>query len=133
MKKNVFLICTVVSSLFSVVGQIEQANAKFNFEGQVAATTDGKGVFFNMGGPNVKFNFSKFSVAINMMPTLRFQEDKVKSVVTPMLGFGPQFYFLKDKRFLLSFPSYYNTGNNQWTFTAGLGYVLTKKKGVTKP
>ena len=91
-------------------------------------TTDGKGVFFNMGGPNVKFNFSKLSVAINMMPSLRFQEDKVKSLVTPMLGVGPQLYFLKDKRFILSFPAYYNTGTNKWTFTAGLGFSLTKKK-----
>jgi hypothetical protein len=35
---------------------------------------------------------------------------------------------LKEKKFLLSLPAYYNTGTNQWTFTAGLGYVLTKKK-----
>ena len=97
-------------------------------EGQLAVSTDGKGVFFNMGGPNIKFVYPKFSFAINMMPSLRFQEDKVKSFVTPMLGFGPQFYFLKDKRFLVSFPAYYNTGNSKWTFTAGLGYVLTKKK-----
>ena len=127
MKKIVFLIALILVSV-SAHSQSEQKQTSFNLEGQIAVATDGKGVFFNMGGPNVKFNFSKFSLAINMMPSLRFQEDKVKSFVTPMLGFGPQIYFLKDKRFLLSFPAYYNTGNNQWTFTAGLGYVLTKKK-----
>ena len=118
---------TAVFPLFSVVGQNEQPKTQFNLEGQIALATDGKGVFVNMGGPSIKFNFSKFSMAINMMPSLRFQEDKVKSFVTPMLGFGPQFYFLKDKRFLLSFPAYYNTGTNQWTFTGGFGYILTKK------
>ena len=110
-----------------VFSQDEQ-KASFNIEGQLAVTTDGTGVFVNMGGPNLKFNFSKFSLAINMMPSLRFQEDKVKSFVTPMLGGGPQLYFLKDKRFVLSFPAYYNTNTNKWTFTAGVGYVLTKKK-----
>jgi hypothetical protein len=126
--KKIMLFVTLFQLVVSAQAQSEQKQPSFNLEGQAAVTTDGKGIFFNMGGPNVKFNFSRFSVAINMMPTLRFQEDKVKSLVTPMLGFGPQFYFLKDKRFLLSFPAYYNTGNNQWTFTAGLGYVLTKKK-----
>jgi hypothetical protein len=110
-----------------IFGQSEQ-RTQLNIEGQVAITTDGKGIFFNMGGPSLKFNFSKVNFALNMMPSLRFQEDKVKSFVTPMLGFGPQIYFLKDKRFLVSFPAYYNTGNNQWTFTAGFGYVMTKKK-----
>lgn len=106
----------------------EELKASLNVEGQIAVTTDGTGVFANMGGPNIKFNFSKFSLAINMMPSLRFQEDKVKSFVTPMLGVGPQLYFLKDKRFVVSFPAYYNTNTNNWTFTAGVGYVLTKKK-----
>ncbi len=124
--KQILISLTILFNC-PIFGQNEQ-RTQLNIEGQAAITTDGKGVFFNMGGPSLKFNFSKFNVAINMMPSLRFQEDKVKSFVTPMLGFGPQIYFLKDKRFLVSFPAYYNTGNNQWTFTAGLGYVLTKKK-----
>ena len=119
---TIFLLISICS-----LGQNE-TKAKLNIEGQLALTTDGKGVFFNMGGPTIKFVYPKFSFAINMMPSLRFQEDKVKSLVTPMLGFGPQIYFLKDKRFLVSFPAYYNTGNNKWTFTAGLGFVLTKKR-----
>jgi hypothetical protein len=106
----------------------DEPKASLNIEGQVAISTDGKGVFVNMGGPNIKFNFSKFIFAINMMPSLRFQQDKVKSFVTPILGFGPQLYLLKDKRFVLSFPSYYNAYTNKWIFTAGVGYILTKKK-----
>ena len=106
----------------------EEQKASFNIEGQIAVTTDGIGLFANMGGPNLKFNFSKFSLAINMMPSLRFQEDKVKSFVTPMLGVGPQIYFLKDKRFVLSFPAYYNTNTNKWTYTVGVAYVISKKK-----
>ena len=125
MKKIIVLYFMILSGFsFSQ----EEAKASLNVEGQIGVTIDGTGVFANMGGPNIKFNFSKFSLAFNMMPSLRFQEDKVKSFVTPMLGVGPQIYLLKDKRVVLSFPSYYNTNTNKWTFTAGVGYVLTKKK-----
>jgi hypothetical protein len=125
--KFIFLIITFLLVNRNTFSQ-EEAKTSLNIEGQVAISTDGKGVFVNMGGPNIKFSFSKFNVALNMFPSLRFQEDKVKSFVTPMLGFGPQIYFLKDKRVLLAFPTYYNTTTNKWTFTAGIGYVLTKKK-----
>ncbi len=126
MKYIYLLTICLITNYFSFAQ--EEQKASFNIEGQLAVTTDGTGVFANMGGPNIKFNFSKFSLALNMMPSLRFQEDKVKSFVTPMLGVGPQIYLLKDKRVVLSFPSYYNTNTNKWTFTAGVGYVLTKKK-----
>ncbi len=126
--KNITLFLLFIITTVSVLGQQEQKLSSFNIEGQIAATTDGKGVFVNFGGPTVKFNFSKITLGINFMPSLRFQEDKVKALVTPMLGFGPQLYFLKNKKFLLSFPAYYNTNTNVWTFTAGIGYVLTSKK-----
>lgn len=98
-------------------------------EGQLVAATDGKGVFLNAGGPALKFHFKKFAISVNMMPSLRFQEDGSKPFVTPILGAGPQLYFLKDKRFILSFPWYYYTSSQVWTFTAGAGYLLTKPKG----
>ena len=128
MKKKLVNILFLFSMFSVFAQQQEQKTAVFNIEGQIAVATDGKGAFLNLGGPNVKFNFSKVAVAINFMPSLRFQEDKVKSFVTPILGFGPQFYFLKNKRTILSFPAYYNTSNNQWIFTAGIGYVLKKSK-----
>ena len=127
MKKCFFIVVLGLISSSYLYSQ-EELKTSLNIEGQFAISTDGKGVFVNMGGPNIKFSFSKFNVALNMFPSLRFQEDKVKSFVTPMLGFGPQIYFLKDKRVLLAFPTYYNTAANKWTFTAGIGYVLTKKK-----
>jgi hypothetical protein len=126
MKKSLNIVFFLIFQ--SIAFAQTEPKTQFNIEGQIAITTNGQGIFYNMGGPNVKFNFSKVSLAINMMPSLRFQNDPVKSVVTPMLGFGPQLYFLKNKKFLLSFPAYYNTSNNQWIFTAGVGYVLTKKK-----
>ena len=126
MKDKYFLIFSLLIN-YSVFSQ-EKPKASLNIEGQIAVTTDGTSVFANMGGPNIRFNFSKFIFAINMMPSFRFQDDKVKSFVTPMLGFGPQLYLLKDKRFVISFPSYYNAYTNKWTFTSGVGYVLTKKK-----
>jgi hypothetical protein len=127
MRNNILFFLFILTTV-SVLGQQEQKLTSFNLEGQIAATTDGKGVFVNFGGPTLKFNFDKVTFGINFMPSLRFQEDKVKALVTPTLGFGPQLYLLKNKKFILSFPAYYNTNTNVWTFTAGLGYVLTTKK-----
>ena len=95
-------------------------------EGQIAATTNGEAVFLNMGGPALKFSFSKIAASLSMIPSLKFQADKPKPVLTPLLGVGLQFYFLKDKRIVLSLPCYYYATRNIWTLTAGVGYVLTK-------
>jgi hypothetical protein len=100
----------------------------FRMEGQFVTSTDGQSVFINAGGPALKFHFEKFAFSINMMPSLRFREEAHKPLVTPILGCGPQFYFLKEKRFILSFPCYYYASSQTWTFTAGLGYLLTTKK-----
>ena len=112
----------------SSFSQTENQKANLNIEGQIAATTNGKAVFINMGGPAIKFVFPKFAFAINILPSFKFEDDKPKPIVTPLLGVGPQFYFLKDKRFLLSFPCYYFASKNTWEMSAGLGYVLTKPK-----
>lgn len=97
-------------------------------EGQVALTTNGKGVYLNLGGPGVRFTFANFALGFNLMPTLRFQKEEPKSFVTPLLGFGPQLYLPKSKRLVLSLPLYYNTTKNRWLLTAGLGYLFTKPK-----
>jgi len=125
MKKKIFILSLIFSGF---VFSQEEAKTSLNIEGQVSFTTDWKGIFLNLGGPAIKFNFNKFSVALNFFPSLRFQEDKVKSFATPILGVGLQFYFLKDKRFILSFPSYYNTATNKWILTGGVGYLFTKMK-----
>ncbi len=106
----------------------DQKSAELSFEGQIAATTNGKGCFINFGGPGIKLKAKSFHFAINMLPSLRFQKEDPKPLITPILGVGPQFYFLKSKRLILSFPIYYYAPNHKWEFSAGIGYVLTQKK-----
>jgi|GEM_PF-2355123 len=120
------LLLTALLTGFGAASQTDQSFS-VNIEGQIAVSTDGKGVFINAGGPALKFSFEKFAFSVNMMPSLRFQDEAHKPLVTPILGCGPQFYFLKERRFVLSFPCYYYTSSQVWTFTAGVGYVLTKK------
>jgi hypothetical protein len=121
----VFLLCTII------IGNISaQESTKFEwaFDGQISATTDSKGVFVNFGGPGLKLKTKFINVSLNMMPSLRFQEDGTKPFVTPILGGGPQLYFLKKKKLILSFPAYYYSSTQKWVFTTGLGYVITTSK-----
>lgn len=82
----------------------------------------------NFGGPGLRWIYPKvFQLGIDLMPSLRFQKEEPKSIVTPLLGFGPQLFFLKEKKLILSIPFYYNVTQNKWGMTAGLGYILTTK------
>ena len=65
--RNITLFLLFIITTVSVLGQQEQKLSSFNIEGQIAATTDGKGVFINFGGPTVKFNFSKITLGINFL------------------------------------------------------------------
>ena len=124
----IILFLLIVLS-FSVFSQTEtMPKAAFNLEGQIAATSNGKAVWYNMGGPSIKFNFKKIGFGIGMFPSLKFEDDNPRPIVIPILGVGPQIYFLKHKRAILSFPCYYIAARNSWELTAGIGYVLTKPK-----
>lgn len=107
-----------------------QSNKSFewSFEGQIALVTNGKGCFVNFGGPEIKFKSNLVDVKLGMMPSLRFQKESPKPIVTPMLGFGPQFYLTKSKKLFLSFPIYYYASTYKWEFTGGIGYVITSIK-----
>ncbi len=125
-KKILFAVVVLVAST-----AFSQDDKKFEWsmEGQVVCTTNGVGMYTNFGGPGLRFNFKHFSVGYNMMPSLRFENNIPNTpLVTPILGTGPQLYFLKKKKLVLSFPAYYVTSDHKWTFTAGIGYVLTNKK-----
>lgn len=100
----------------------------FNIEGQLAITTNGKALWYNMGGPSIKFNFKKVSFSLGMFPSLKFEQDESHPIVVPILGVGLQLYFLNNKRFVMSFPCYYLAAKNSWELTGGIGYVLTKIK-----
>lgn len=106
----------------------DKKSLEWGFEGQIATTTDSKGVFVNFGGPGIKLKTKYFNLSLNMMPSLRFQEEGTKPLVTPILGVGPQIYLLKQKKLLFTFPAYYYSSIQKWVFTAGLGYVLTNGK-----
>jgi hypothetical protein len=128
MKKITFIIALFIIACPVIFAQIEKQTANLNIEGQIAATTNAKALFINLGGPALKFSLPKFSIAITLFPTFKFEETASKLVVSPCLGFGPRLYFLKDKRFILEFPCYCNASKNIWTASAGFGYVLTKPK-----
>ncbi len=113
--------------------EIEQEKVKekkfdTQIEGQISLTTNGKAAFLSMGGVSLKLIFKKFNVGITMGPALKFEEENAELTVVPVLGVGPQIYFLKNKRLMLSFFAYYIGSRRIWTQTAGIGYVLTKPK-----
>jgi hypothetical protein len=81
-----------------------------------------------MGGPAMKVIYPRFSIAINMYPSFKFEIPVSKLIVTPQLGPGPQLNFLKDKRFVIAFPIYYQASKSTWTATTGIGYIFTKPK-----
>ena len=128
-KRKIFI--TIVLILLGYFGKTQTENKAeplLHIEGQIAITTNGKAVWYNMGGPTLKFNFRKFAIAISMLPSLKFEDDAPKPFVVPILGVGPQVYFLKNKRAILSFPCYYIASRNSWELSGGVGYVLTKPK-----
>jgi hypothetical protein len=106
----------------------EKNGISIGLEGQLAFATDGRGIFTNFGGPGIKLKTKAFNLSFLMMPSLRFQNDDPKPFVIPVLGVGPQFNVLKNKRLILTFPAYYYVLEKRWTLAAGLGYVLTKPK-----
>lgn len=111
----------------TAAGQEAKSNFNVGLEGQVAVTTNGKSVFANMGGPCLKLSLRQAALGLSMFPSLKFEQDGSRSVVTPILGVGPQLY-LFGKRLVLSFPCYYYAAKNVWVGTAGLGYVFTRSK-----
>jgi hypothetical protein len=126
MRLILFLVFLHLAYNFS----FSQSNKSFewSFEGQIALVTNGKGCFVNFGGPGIKFKSNLLDVKLGMMPSLRFQKESPKPIVTPLLGFGPQFYLTKSKKLFLSFPIYYYASTYKWEFTGGIGYVITSIK-----
>jgi len=123
--KYFFIFC-LIFTLISAYSQEEQKS--FELEGQFAVTTNLESYFLNVGGPDVKFNFSKVSIGFNFMPSLRFHNVNSTLKVTPILGTGIQFYGLKNKKYILSIPFYYLSATNNWLGSIGIGYVLSNSK-----
>ena len=96
MKSASLTVLIFIAYLYNSTAQ--ESKSEFKIEGQIAATTNGNAVFTNFGGPAMKFTFSKIAASISMIPSLKFENDTSKPLVLPTLGFGLQFYFLKNKR-----------------------------------
>ena len=94
---KIFFIIVLLNGFVSF-SQTESKPSVLSFEGQVAVTTDGKAIFVNVGGPAIKLGFSKIAFAINMFPSLKIEVENRKTPVFPLLGVGPQIYFLKNKK-----------------------------------
>ena len=126
-----FTICCIFTLCFSmhVFSQSPETNSFGGIEGQLSAGTNGKAVFASIGGATLKFIFKKFNVGVSMGPALKFEQLIGSKVdVVPVVGIGPQIYFLKNKRLCINFNTYYLTAKKEWTLSAGLGYVFTKSK-----
>jgi len=94
-----------------------------SFTGALMVSTDGKSVFYNMGGPAVKVVYKKWSASVNMLPSLRFFDVKGTINVNPILGTGITIGY---KRWMIGFPCYYLADKKVWIFTAGAGVRLGK-------
>jgi hypothetical protein len=115
--------------LFIILSLFAKAQSGYDgyLEGQIAVTTNGKAAFINIGGASIKCKLKKFNVSIMMGPSIKFEKEKTVVTTIPVLGVGPQFYFLKNKRFIVSIPSYYISTKKIWTTSIGVGYLLTKQ------
>ena len=102
-----------------------QTDKKFStsLTGTVMVSTDGKSVFYNMGGPGVKLSGKKWSTSLCMIPSLRFFEDEPRPLVTPLLGLSLNVSY---KRWIIGFPCYYLASRNIWILSAGAGVRLGK-------
>ncbi len=119
----------VIVSFLTVISAYSQEEQKsFTVEGQIAVTTNLESYFLNVGGPTLKFHFSKIAVGLSFTPSLRFHNVNSTLQVSPILGTGLQLYGLKNKRYILSLPFYYLASSNTWIGSIGIGYVLSNLK-----
>lgn len=87
---KVIIIFILLLAPISIIAQESKKPSSFNIEGQISFATNGKALFINFGGPSLKFHFSKTLVSVNILPSLKLEEDKPKPLITPIIGFGPQ-------------------------------------------
>ena len=78
-------------------------------------------LFLNFGGPGIRVEYGKYSIAYNMFPSIRYFDENA----SPILGTGLQFTY---KKLSVVAPMYYivspNSKKNIWIVSFGLGYKL---------
>lgn len=68
MKKLIVAIVLCLAPFLELFAQADKQNTNLNIEGQIVVSTNGKAIFYNMGGPAIKFIFQKFALSVNMLP-----------------------------------------------------------------
>jgi hypothetical protein len=101
---------------------------KFEIDGSVALSTNGKLFYFNMGGPGVSFTLQKHQFSVNMFPSIGISRITKPSGDRPLhavtaVGIALQYYH---NRFVFTMPFYYRASNNTWVGTIGVGYKILK-------
>ncbi len=126
MKLTSILMLMMSMSLISL-GQASDSkgDAKLTvaITGQLMVSGNKDNLFFNMGGGGLTLKIKTSAVSVNFLPSLRY--NFVTAKITPILGFGPQWY-IKNK-FIIGVPFYYLEG--KWNATFGIGYKLPVSKG----
>jgi hypothetical protein len=86
--------------------------------------------YITFGGPGVRVDYGKWSLAMHFFPSFRYFNGDVndahdvyrtKATGSTILGVGPQISY---KKIVLLCPCYYLANNNVWIISAGLGYKL---------
>ena len=91
-------------------------------DGSFGASTNGRAIFLNLGGPNLSYTRPNLRIALSFFPSMRFQKEPNRPMVSPTLGGGVQ---ITHRRTSLLVPLYFVS--NRWTVSAGLGFKLTKQ------
>jgi len=115
-------LCAVIltcSSLYCFAQS--KPSTDVSFSGAFMVSTDGKSVFYNMGGPSIKMTKDKWYLSLNMLPSLRFFDVKGTININPILGAGIHIGY---KRWMIGFPCYYLSDKKIWVLTAGAGVRL---------
>lgn len=119
--KSAFSILIICNTFFAKAQT--KPTTDVSFSGALMVSSDGKSVFYNMGGPSIKITYKKWHVAAYMLPSLRFFDLNGTINVNPILGTGLTFGY---KRWMFGFPCYYIADKKIWVFTAGAGVRLGK-------
>jgi hypothetical protein len=116
------MILLLVFSFVKLYAQKKEVTMS-SITGSMMISTDGKSIFYNMGGPGIKFTKDKLTIGFNMLPSLRFFKDDPRPLVTPLLGAG---LIIGYKRFIIGMPVYYLAAKTSWIISGGIGVKLGK-------
>jgi hypothetical protein len=99
------------------------------WDGMIVAGYVNDGGYVNFGGPSVRFIKKPWALAVGILPSVRFKEDKVaagakkNSTVMPTAGIG---ITLAYKHVVVQVPFYYNaktaSSDGAWKAGVGIGY-----------